>query len=369
VPVRFSKFCIFGTGSCAPAGRSFQKGKVSLLTSVDMRISNSNTGRVDTPDVTFIVAAFNVAPFIEDAVHSALDQADARVEVIVVDDASTDGTADVAAGLAAADERVSLIRQAHNSGPGAARNAALKQARGRWISILDGDDFIVPGRTSALVACADATGADIVGDNFERVTFEGQPTGRLLFPTAKVPFLMSIDAPTFISANEVLGKKSFSLGAIKVIVRTDFLRAHDIWHLEDLPVGEDFQFILACLFRNARFVVTSEPSYKYRLRPGSQSWRLTDEHMEKLRVAYAAIVADAERSGNTASATALSEFGASLERTTDFVKVVSLAKGRRFGNAVLWALGHPHAWPLILKFGGQALRNKFVRLFRPVRAG
>ncbi len=340
---------------------------LSLVSDTD-RVNDSDDD-AGVPDASFIVAAFNVAPFIEEAVHSALAQSGVGVEVIVVDDASTDGTAEIVERLAAKDPRIILLRQTQNAGPGAARNAALKRARGRWICILDGDDYIVPERTSALIACAGATGADIVGDNFERVSYDGEPTGRLLFPSARVPFLFSVDAPKFISANEVLGKEAFSLGAIKVIVRSEFLRKHSIWHLEDLPVGEDYQFILACLFQGARFVVTSEPGYKYRLRPGSQSWRLTDEHMTKLRVAYTAIAADAERFGNADAVQAVRSYGAALLRTTDFVTTVSLAKAGLWKNAALSALTHPHAWPLFIKYGSRALMNRFRRSASKAQSG
>jgi succinoglycan biosynthesis protein ExoO len=329
----------------------------------DVRLSAAN------PDVTFLIAAFDVAPFIEEAVRSALAQRGVSVEVIVVDDASRDGTADIVARLAAEDSRVVLIRQKQNCGPGAARNAALKRARGQWISILDGDDFILPERSSALIACANATGADIVGDNFERVSVAGSPTGRCLFSPARLPYLFSVDAAAFIDANQVLGKRKFSLGAIKVIVRSEFLARHAVEHVEDLPVGEDFQFILACLFRGARFVVSSENGYKYRLRPGSQSWRLTSAHIEKFRRAHAAILRDASRFGDARAIDAVAGFGRSLERTADFVNLVSLAKSGAWKKAMSTALRRPRAWPLIVKYGSEALANRLRRFAVPAGQG
>jgi succinoglycan biosynthesis protein ExoO len=234
--------------------------------------------RAPVPDVSFLVAAYNVAPFIEEAVHSALQQTGVSVEVIVIDDASSDETASLVQNLSLADPRVVLVKLTGNEGPGAARNKGLKIARGKWIAVLDGDDVIKPDRTLKMLSCADATGADIVGDNFERIAFDGTPTGKLLFRTAQTPFLFNVDAAAFIAANEIFGSAALSLGAIKVMIRSDFLREKGVVHPVDLPVGEDFRFILSCLFRNATFVVTSYCGYQYRLRPGSQSWRLTNEH-------------------------------------------------------------------------------------------
>lgn len=307
--------------------------------------------------ISVVVAAFNVAPFIADAIASTLSQSNVS-EVIVVDDASNDGTPEIVANIAAVESRVKLIKQARNSGPGAARNVALKHASGDWVAILDGDDLMAPERLTGLIQCAEATGADIIGDNFERITVDGKSTGDYLFPTAEVPFLFEVDSATFIDANQVLGKKRFSLGAIKVMVRTDFIARHEITHPEDLPVGEDFQFILSCLFAGARFVVVSTPSYKYRLRPGSQSWRLTDEHMAKLHVAHAALLRDAEQAGCARAYEAAVDYGRTLDRTTDFVRAVSLAKEGKWGEGIAWIAAHPRALPLVIRYGSQAVLNR-----------
>src|SRR5262245_2837185 len=126
------------------------------------------------PDVSFIVAAYNVAPYIEAAVASALVQTGVSVEVIVVDDASSDETASKAAAMAMNDPRVRLIRRETRGGPSAARNAAMDAAAGSWLAILDADDLITPERTTRLLELATATAADIVADNFERMTDDGR---------------------------------------------------------------------------------------------------------------------------------------------------------------------------------------------------
>ncbi len=316
---------------------------------------------VSSPDVSFLVAAYNVAPFIEEAVRSALVQVGVSVEIIVIDDASRDGTAAVVEKMALTDARIVLIKLTENAGPGAARNKGLAQARGKWIAILDGDDFIEPGRSANLLNCANAAGADIVGDNFERVTFDGAPTGKFLFRPAGVPFLFAVDAAKFIAANEVVGSSKLSLGAIKVMMRSDFLREHGVVHPEDLPVGEDFRFILSCLFRKAKFIVTSESGYKYRLRPGSQSWRLTDEHMARLISAYDAISDEVRESGSPAALTALDHYKRTLDRTTEFVKAVTLAKSGRWKLALMGIFANPATWPLAARSAVEAIFNRLKR--------
>jgi len=95
----------------------------------------------DRPDVSVIITAYNVGRFIRQAIFSALDQTLRGIEVIVVDDGSTD---DTAAEIARArDPRLRIIRQS-NQGASQARNAGLEAARAPLVAFLDGDDYWRP---------------------------------------------------------------------------------------------------------------------------------------------------------------------------------------------------------------------------------
>src|SRR5579859_6471888 len=100
--------------------------------------------------VTVLIPAYNAGPFLHRAVGSALDQTHPPLEVIVVDDGSTDDTADVAQRLALADPRVRVIRLPENGGPAKARNAGLDLARGEWVAVLDADDAYMHARLEDL---------------------------------------------------------------------------------------------------------------------------------------------------------------------------------------------------------------------------
>ncbi len=101
------------------------------------------SGARPAADVTFsvVIPAYNAARTVSSAITSALRQTVADLEVIVVDDGSSDGTADVAAAIA--DPRVRIVSQP-NRGLPAARNAGIAAARGRHISLLDSDDLLLP---------------------------------------------------------------------------------------------------------------------------------------------------------------------------------------------------------------------------------
>ena len=128
------------------------------------RLENDVTGI----NITFAIAAYNAAPFIEAAIGSVLAQTVSSVEIIVVDDESTDSTVDIVRRLMAQTDRLRLIQSTRNSGPAASRNKALSAARGTWLAVVDADDLVLPERSRHLLDLAQSTGADIVADNVDR---------------------------------------------------------------------------------------------------------------------------------------------------------------------------------------------------------
>jgi CDP-glycerol glycerophosphotransferase len=113
--------------------------------------------------VSVVLIAFDDRHRVGRAIASALSQPGPALEVVVVDDGSTDGTADVAQEWAARDDRVRVVRRPTNSGGcGAPRNDGLDAATGRYAMFLDSDDELESGAVERLVAAADRSGADVV---------------------------------------------------------------------------------------------------------------------------------------------------------------------------------------------------------------
>ncbi|HEX6463960.1 MAG TPA: glycosyltransferase family A protein [Vicinamibacterales bacterium] len=95
------------------------------------------------PTVSVIMPAYNVAPYVGDAIRSALAQTFTDFELIVVDDGSKDGTAAVVKELALRDARIKLVQQS-NRGLAGARNSGLRASRGEFLALLDSDDLWEP---------------------------------------------------------------------------------------------------------------------------------------------------------------------------------------------------------------------------------
>ena len=96
------------------------------------------------PAVSVVMPAFNVEPYIEGSIQSVLNQSFSNFELIVVDDGSSDDTANICDRLAAADPRITIIKHSSNQGMGAARNTGLDRALGTFIYFIDSDDLLVP---------------------------------------------------------------------------------------------------------------------------------------------------------------------------------------------------------------------------------
>jgi hypothetical protein len=102
-------------------------------------------GAAGRASVSVVVPSYNYGHFLPAAVESALEQPGVDVEVIVVDDASTDGSVDVAGSLASRDSRVTVIAQSTNAGPVETFNRGLRAVTGEFLVRLDADDLLTPG--------------------------------------------------------------------------------------------------------------------------------------------------------------------------------------------------------------------------------
>lgn len=104
------------------------------------------------PLVSIIVPAYNAAPFLEEAVVSAQAQTHAKIEIIIVDDGSTDRTFEIAAQCARRDSRVVVLQHVSNAGLSATRNSGIRAARGEWVAFMDADDVFLPHKTELQLA-------------------------------------------------------------------------------------------------------------------------------------------------------------------------------------------------------------------------
>ena len=89
--------------------------------------------------VTVAFSVFNVAPYVRSSLDCIINQSFNDIEILCIDDASTDGTYEILLEFAQQDSRIKLIRQGENQGLSVSRNRAIEDARGDYLLMLDGD--------------------------------------------------------------------------------------------------------------------------------------------------------------------------------------------------------------------------------------
>lgn len=138
------------------------------------------TASADAPLVSAILPAFDAAPYVAEAVRSALAQTHPRLELVAVDDGSSDGTGEALDALArewAGEGRRMVARRQPNAGAAAARNAALALASGEILVFLDADDRWHPDMVARLVAALGDPGATLALPRWRYIDAEGRPIG------------------------------------------------------------------------------------------------------------------------------------------------------------------------------------------------
>lgn len=242
----------------------------------------------DKGTVCVIIAAMNAEETIGRAVRSALRE-DEVSEVVVVDDASRDATAEAAERAGDGSPHLTVIRLAENVGPSAARNRAIAASTAPLIAILDADDFLLPGRFAPMLETGDV---DFVADN-------------ILFVDAADPDLDAIRArrfepqpseltlAAFVSGNiSERGKPRGEIGFLKPVMRRAFLDRHGLRYREEMRLGEDYDLYARALLRGARYRIIRHCGYGAVVRGDSLSVRHRTNDLKALYEADRAMLAD-----------------------------------------------------------------------------
>ncbi|MEH2330523.1 glycosyltransferase family 2 protein [Nostoc sp.] len=220
------------------------------------------------PKVSVIIPAYNTESYIGKAIESALEQTLTNIEVIIVDDGSSDKTVEIAKSFT--DQRLKVIVNQQNIGAAAARNRAFRAAQGEWIAVLDSDDWYAPERLSKLVSLANKTKADMIADDVYLIKDGAtSPWSTLIQESGeRIDKILQIDIVYFVET-DVYGEAGLHLGLSKPLFKREFLVKHGIEYDDEIRMGQDFWLDMKCLIKGARFFIEPKPYYFYRSRPGS----------------------------------------------------------------------------------------------------
>jgi glycosyltransferase involved in cell wall biosynthesis len=313
-----------------------------------------------------VIPAFNAAAYIEAAVTSATSQQLEGLEVIVVDDHSTDDTSGQVGRIAAEDPRVSIVALPVNGGPSVARNAGIAAARGKWIALLDADDEFLPGRLATLIALGETTGADLVADNLMLVDEDDGSTEPMM-PPGFLTAPRAIDLCEFIARNvSSSGAPRTNFGFLKPLMRRDFLIDHGIRYDERVRFAEDFALYVECLKAGARWWLHPAPMYRYRVRHGSLTNVQTTGDLDRLRQRLRNLLAEARGDGDSALATQIRRRLRVVDRCYYYRGFTDELKARRPGEALGYLFASRDSVSLV---GLEAMRQLPIILRKAWRGG
>lgn len=234
------------------------------------------TYRVDGAlPVSVIVPAYNAQEHIAAAIRSVLRQTFSDLEVIVVDDCSTDATSDIVRAVAANDARVRLVRLSKNRGaPAGPRNEGVRAARGEWIAFLDADDIWHPRKLACQLQAVTRTGASFCSTQMldfrdERDLNLPDPEGLVLERIGFLKQLVKFRTPTS-----------------SVLVKKELLIRHPFNEAMSYKAREDLDCWLHCHEESGWSIKIAHPLVGYRVSPSQISrrkWTMVLRHYHVLR--------------------------------------------------------------------------------------
>ena len=223
---------------------------------------------------SIIIPIYNARETLRHCLDSVLSQSYPIFEVLMIDDGSTDDSAEIAASYAEKDERFVLIRQA-NAGPSSARNRGIDLARGDVIAFIDSDDFIEPDYLSNIHHAFEAEGAQIV---FFGVSQIEKGTGKVCI--RNIPELPQNQTELIVALTkaDLFGYTWVKAISRQLIGQTRFD--------ESLNLFEDEVFTCQIMGKSPKVSRISKPIYHQILSPGSLSKRTHQDYFRKCEAVY-----------------------------------------------------------------------------------
>jgi glycosyltransferase involved in cell wall biosynthesis len=167
------------------------------------------------------------------------------------------------------DERIRLIAMTRNGGKANAMNAAIAEARGRWIAVLDADDWYAAQRLSTMVSAGESAGVPMVADN-QFLYDEG--ADKLVGTAMPAVADRRLDKAAFIAGSNPYA--GFDFGMLKPIVRADFIGATRLTYQQNARQSEDFLYLVEFFAAGGEGLLLSQPLYYWRQTFGtiSRNW-------------------------------------------------------------------------------------------------
>lgn len=301
---------------------------------------------------SFVIPCFQASDTLMRAVQSAIDGTISDIEVIVVDDASTDNS--VALAQSIDDSRVRVIPQRINRGPSFCRNVGIDASSGQWIAVLDADDWIATERLETLLRFADSGHFDLIADNQWIVNQRGEKL-RKRFDSFDSFGSREESGIINVGLNSVI--QNLGVGITKPLIRRDFLNRHRIRYRPEFKYGEDYRLIFDLVCAGARFGLLDEPFYNAELVEGS----LTSDRVAMYKGMIDVLKSVRDHLPGDNASKLRSQVNQAIQdchRTIAYGAVIDPLKQRRITAAVRAMVQYPSFWTQLPARVSSMMRGK-----------
>lgn len=204
--------------------------------------------------VSVVMPAYNLAEFVEFSIGSVLSQTYSELELIIVNDCSTDSTAEIVDRLASGDSRIRVIHSRENLGGAGARNLGLSAARFRYVAFIDGDDLWCSEKLARQLEILQSGGVQLSYTAIQKIDACGKPFGAMQSVSKDVNYKTLLANPSIACSSVVLDYDA--------VGRT---------LMPEIRKRQDFAFWLSLLREGAVAQGVNEPLTYYRVRSASLS--------------------------------------------------------------------------------------------------
>lgn len=219
------------------------------------------------PKVSIIVPVYNAEKYLQECVDSILTQTLSDLELILVDDGSTDSSPALCDQYAAQDARVKVIHKS-NGRAASARNAGLRAATGEYVAFVDSDDWISPDMYEKMLQ----TGADVTLCDYVR--FQGEKEFPFTQPNVAAGFYDKTQIRKKIYPHSVMDGIEYpiTISNCVMLIKRDIITRNQLFYREDILISEDAPFGSEVLYCADSFAyLKGERFYHYRMTEGSAS--------------------------------------------------------------------------------------------------
>lgn len=216
--------------------------------------------------VSVIIPAYNVDKYISKCLNSVLEQSYQDIQIIVVDDGSTDRTLEIIKEYSSKDSRIIAIHK-DNGGVSSARNKALEYATGEYITFLDADDALESDAIAILIKTIENSSADWVFAGYSRRDETGNRLTDYVFETGEFSFGTDLDRTRFII--EKILPYRVGVEVWSKLFKSEIIRNNGLLFSEKCHIGEDYSFTIKYLMHISKIICISDRLYNYCIRENS----------------------------------------------------------------------------------------------------